>query len=107
MLSERAQQMARLMVFEGMSQTDAYRASGYKGKDPSNAANNITRKDDFQRHLGELRDKITNEQVKSKVFTYEQILEKVQDARPLPGSYSLTRRSRSGRPLKRPATQAE
>ena len=32
MLSERAQQMARLMVFEGMSQTDAYRASGYKGK---------------------------------------------------------------------------
>ncbi len=98
--------MARHMVLEGMSQTDAYKRVGYKGKHPEKDAHNITRKDDFQRHLGELRDKITNEQVKSKVFTYEQILEKVQDARPLPGSYSLTRRSRSGRPLKRPATQA-
>ena len=79
MLSERAQVMARHMVLDGMSQTDAYRASGYKGKDPAVRAGGISSKQEFKDYCAELRNKETDARIASKVFTYDQILEKIQE----------------------------
>ena len=79
MLSERAQVMARHMVLDGMSQTDAYRASGYKGKDPAVRAGGISSKQEFKHYCAELRNKETDARIASKVFTYDQILEKIQE----------------------------